>query len=224
MSKHWERDLTNLQRRIMRMAGTVEEAINFSISSLSERDPALAEKVMAGDRAIDAEESYIENECLKMLALHQPVAVDLRQVIAAQKINTDLERMADLAVNIAERACALARLPPIPVPAQVAPMAERTTFMVRQSLDAFINLDSRLARRIIRLDDEVDRYNREVIEELVEAMGVAPDTIPACMSLFSASRQLERIADHAANIAEVVVYLVEGEIIRHRPEAIGEAD
>jgi phosphate transport system protein len=224
MSKHLERDLVNLQRHILTMAGSVEEALHLGIRALTERDPALAQRVIDGDSAIDQEENYVENECLKMLALHQPVAIDLRRIIAALKINTDLERMADLAVNIAERAVFLSRLPPADVPPQVQRMAELTTAMVRQSLDAFVNLDPRLARRVIRLDDEADRFNREIIQDLMEQMQSAPATIPPCMSLFSAVRQLERIADHATNIAEDVVYLVEGEIVRHRPDAVNVPD
>jgi phosphate transport system protein len=220
MSKHLERDLTNLQQHILTMAGSVEEVIHHGIRALRERDSALAERVIDGDSAIDQEENYVENECLKMLALHQPVAIDLRRIIAALKINTDLERMADLAVNIAERALSLARLPPVPVPHQVQRMADLTTTMVRQSLDVFVNLDARLARRVIRLDDEVDRYNREIIQELMGQMQEEPANLPSSLSLFSAVRQLERIADHATNIAEDVVYLVEGEIVRHCPEAV----
>jgi phosphate transport system protein len=224
MSKHWERDLTELQRLLLAMAGSVEETIQLSIRALGERDPALARRVIDGDAAIDAEENRVEEECLKMLALHQPVASDLRQVIAALKINTELERMADLAVNIAERAAALAALPPLGIPSQVVPMAERTVAMVRRSLDAFVGLDARLARRVIRLDAEVDGYNREVIEELLAGMRATPALVPACVSLFSAVRQLERIADHATNIAEDVLYLVSGEVVRHRPEAIADPD
>src|SRR5262249_28970893 len=138
--------------------------------------------------------------------------------------NTDLERMADLAANIAERAADLARLPPVAVPAHVTPMAERAMAMVRNGLDAFVNLDGRLARRVIRQDDEVDRLNRELLDELVEAMRAQPSAIPALLSLFSVSRRVERIADHATNIAEDVLYLVDGEIVRHRPDVVGDPD
>ncbi len=224
MSKHLERDLTNLQEHILTMAGSVEEAIHLGIRALRERDGAVADQVIEGDSAIDQEENHVENECLKMLALHQPVAIDLRRIIAALKINTDLERMADLAVNIAERAAALARLPPVAVPVQVQHMADLTTAMVRQSLDAFVNLDPRLARRVIRFDDEVDRYNREIIDLLIRDMQRSPEAITSGVSLFSAVRHLERIADHATNVAEDVVYLVEGEIVRHCPQAVNGPD
>jgi phosphate transport system protein len=222
MSKHWERDLDNLQRHLMALATSVEEAIFKGTRALQERDAALARAVVEGDSAIDQEENYVENECLKMLALHQPVAIDLRRIIAALKINTDLERMADLAVNIAERAITLAGLPRIAVPDKLQAMTDLTTSMVRQSLDAFVMLNADQARQVIRFDDEVDRYNREIIAELIGHMQESPEQVPVCMSFFSAVRQLERIADHATNIAEDVVYLIEGEIIRHHPSAANE--
>ena len=180
----------------------------------------MAQEVIEGDSLIDEEENHVEEECLKMLALHQPVAVDLRRIVSALKINTELERMADLAEDIAERATHLAPLPDVPVSSKLQHMTDVTTSMVRQSLDAFVNLDSRLARVVCRLDDEVDKFNHQIIEELVEAMQNAPDLIAQGLSMFSAVRHLERIADHATNIAEDVVYLVEGEIIRHRPAAV----
>ncbi|HEV2948243.1 MAG TPA: phosphate signaling complex protein PhoU, partial [Gemmataceae bacterium] len=151
---------------------------------------------------------------------HQPVAVDLRRIAAALKINTDLERMADLAEDIADRALHLARLPVVPIPEKLQRMTDLATSMVRQSLDAFVSLDARQARRVCRLDDEVDRYNNEIIRELIDMMQESPTKVEAGLSLFSATRHLERIADHATNIAEDVVYLVEGTIIRHRPAAV----
>ncbi len=224
MSKHWERDLDNLQRHLMALAACVEEAIFKGTRALGERNASLALEVVEGDAVIDQEENYIENECLKMLALHQPVAIDLRRIISALKINTDLERMADLAVNIAERALSLAELPRIAVPDKLQSMTDLTTSMVRQSLDAFVMLNADQARRVIRLDDEVDRYNREIIAELIGTMQQTPEQVPAFMAFFSAVRQLERIADHATNIAEDVVYLIEGEIIRHLPMTLPLAD
>ena len=220
MSKHLQRDLDNLQRDLLTMASSVEEALHKAISALEHRQSALARQVIAGDSAIDEEENHVEEECLKILALHQPVAMDLRRTAAAMKINTDLERMADLAEDIAERALHLAKLPPVPVPKKLQAMTDLTTSMVRQSLDSFVNLDARLARSVCRLDDEVDRYNQEIIEELMRTMRQSPQTVEASLSLFSATRHLERIADHATNIAEDVVYLVEGEIIRHRPVVV----
>jgi phosphate transport system protein len=220
MGKHLQRDLDDLQRHLLAMAGSVEEAIHKAIRGLQDRDGTLATEVIEGDGQIDQDENRVEEECLKILALHQPVAGDLRRIAAAMKINTDLERMADLAEDIAERAVFLGRLPAVPIPAKLQRMTDLTTTMVRQSLDAFVGLDPQQARRVCRLDDEVDRYNVEIIAELIAAMRHDPELVEACLSLFSATRHLERIADHATNIAEDVVYLVEGEIVRHRPAAV----
>jgi phosphate transport system protein len=198
----------------------VEEAIHKAIRALEGRRVVEAEEVIDAERRIDEDENIVEEECLKMLALHQPVAVDLRRIITALKITTDLERMADLAEDIAGRALHLNRLPEVPVPARLRRMTDLTTAMVRQSLDAFVNLDARLARLVWRLDDEVDRYNAEIIDELIGIMRGSPELVEPGLSLFSATRHLERIADHATNIAEGVIYLVEGEIVRHRPAAV----
>jgi phosphate transport system protein len=220
MSKHLERDLDNLQRDLLTLAASVEEAIHKAIRALQDREVRLAQQVIAGDTYIDQEENHVEEECLKILALHQPVAVDLRRIAVALKINTDLERMADLAEDIAERAIQLAQPPFIPIPEKLQRMTDLTTLMVRQSLDAFVNLDSHQARIVCRLDDEVDHFNSEIIQGLIDTMRGSTEMIVPGLSLFSATRHLERIADHATNIAEDVVYLVEGEIVRHRPEAV----
>jgi phosphate transport system protein len=220
MSKHLERDLEDLQRDLVALAASVEEAIQKATHALQHRDAEPAEQVIAGDSQIDQEENHIEEECLKILALHQPVAVDLRRIASCLKINAELERMADLAEDIAERALELCRLPAVRVPETLQRMTDLATTMVRQSLDAFVNLEARQARRVCRLDDEVDRYNNEIIEELIAMMQESPGTVRAGLSLFSATRHLERIADHATNIAEDVVYLVEGIIIRHQHAAV----
>jgi phosphate transport system protein len=224
MAKHLQRDLENLQRDLLALAASVEEAIHLAIRALRERETGPAHQVIAGDTQIDMEENHIEEECLKILALHQPVAVDLRRIAAALKINTDLERMADLAEDIAERALHLAQMAAIPIPENLQRMTDLTATMVRQSLDSFVNLDARLARRVCRLDDEVDRYNNEIIQELIGMMQQSPAMVEPGLSLFSATRHLERIADHATNIAEDVVYLVEGTIVRHQPAAVAVAE
>lgn len=215
--KHFERDIDQLQRDILSLAASVEDAISNATRALRISDTALAQKVIDGDEPIDSQQNRVDDECMKILALHHPVAIDLRRIATVLMINTDLERMADLAVDIAERAVALAKLPPVPVPGRLEQMADVTTSMVRQSLDAFVNLDANLARRVCRQDDIVDRFNEEIIQELIKMMRSAPAQIEQGLSLFSATRHLERIADHATNIAEDVVYLVEGEIIRHVP-------
>jgi len=210
-----------MQLHILGMAAMVERVIDQTIRAFQTRQPGLAEEVIRGDENIDQEENFVEEECLKMLALHQPVAVDLRRIVAVLKINGDLERMADLSVNIAERVLMLGEGPTLPFPGKVQWMAEVTKQMVRQSLEAFVQMDAHLARRVIRMDDDVDRLNKEIIDELIVLMQSQPGCVTQGLSVFSAVRHLERIADHATNIAEDVVYLVEGEIIRHRlPEAV----
>ena len=220
MAIHLNRDMENLQRRVLSLASAVEQTVDRAMRALFDRDIQLAMTLMESDTPIDMEENQIEEDCLKILALHQPVAVDLRRVASILKINSDLERMADLAVNIAERAVALARGPEVPVPANFRQMTDLTNTMVRDSLDAFVKLDATLAKRICRMDDEVDRYNRQIIDEVARYMKQSPAHVEPGLHLFSAARQLERIADHATNIAEDVVYLVEGRIIRHHPEAL----
>jgi phosphate transport system protein len=212
-----QRDLDNLQRDLLSLAGMVEEAIHKAINALQERNVPLAREVIAGDNEIDHEENHIDEECLKVLALHQPVASDLRRIVAAMMINTDLERMADLAEEIAERAIQLAQPPLLPVPGKLQRMTDLTTMMVHQSLNSFVTLDTKQASKVMRMDDEVDRYCAEIIDETVAAMKASPELIVPGLSMFSVTRHLERIADHATNIAEDVVYLVEGEIVRHRP-------
>jgi phosphate transport system protein len=221
MAKHLQRDLDNLQRDLLALASLVEAAIHKAIRALRERDRALAREVIGRDAQIDQEENHIDEECLKILALHQPVAVDLRRIAAAMMINTDLERMGDLAEDIAERALDLAGAPPVPVSEKLQHMTDLTAMMVRQSLDAFVNLDTMQAQAVMRMDDEVDRYNKEIIEEIVRGMKHSAALIEPGLSMFSAVRHLERIADHATNIAEDVIYLVEGEIVRHRSPAAG---
>jgi phosphate transport system protein len=220
MSKHLERDLANLQRDLIMMASSVEEAIQRAIEALVTHNCALAHQVIDNEQDIDEDENHLEEECLKMLALHQPVAMDLRRITAVLKINTELERMGDLAEDIAERAIHLSNLPQLTISPKLVRMSDLTISMVRQSLDAFINLDLRLANVVCRLDDEVDRYNSDIIDDLIHTMKAKPGLVEAGISMFSAVRHLERIADHATNIAEDVVYLVQGEIIRHRPVAV----
>jgi phosphate transport system protein len=217
--KHLQRDLERLRQSLLRMAALVEETVFQAAHALQRRDMALADKVIAGDDVIDAEENRVEEECLKILALHQPVARDLRLVAAAMMICIDLERMGDLAASIAERALVVVRTPKLPIPDRLPRMTDLTTLMVRQALDSFVNLDTRLARVVGSLDDEVDRYNTQIIRELIDTMRGSPELVEPALSLFSAVRHLERIADHATNIAEDVIYLVEGEIVRHRPGA-----
>jgi phosphate transport system protein len=221
MSKHLERDLERLQKRIVGFATLVEEAAYKGVQSLREHDRTLAREVIDGDEAIDRAENEIAEECLKLLALHQPVAGDLRRIATTFMITTDLERMGDLARHVAEAALVLSA-PPVEIPARLGPMTDVSLSMVRQSLDAFVNLDSHLARRVVRMDDSVDQFNDDLIADLTALMKKSPDFIEPGLTLFTVVRHLERIADHATNIAEDVIYMIEGEIVKHRPEAIGD--
>jgi len=220
MSKHLERDLERLQQRIVGFAGMVEEAIYKAVQAMQDHNRDQAEEIIDGDEDIDRAENDITEDCLKLLALHQPVATDLRRIATTLMITTDLERMGDLAKHLAEAAVVLSA-PPVPTPPKLSKMTEISLTMVRQSLDSFVNLDSQLARRVVRMDDEVDQLNDDLIAELTAAMKKSPDMVEPGLTLFAATRQLERIADHATNIAEDVIYLIEGEIVKHRPEAIG---
>lgn len=220
MPKHFENDLEHLHRGLIRLAGYVEDAVITATTALRHRDPEPAQTVIDGDNEIDSLENEVQDECLKILALHQPVAVDLRRISVVLMITTDLERIGDLAVGIAERAVVLSRPPFVPIPDRIEAMTNRTLRMLRTSLDAFVNGDPITAARVIRSDDEVDRDNDEIIRELVDEMKQSPELVEPALSLFSAVRHLERIADHATNIAEDVIYLVNGEMVRHHPEAI----
>jgi phosphate transport system protein len=224
MSKHLQHDLEKLQQNILVQSAAVEEMIRRAICALHERNVKMAQQVIAGEAQIDEEENEIEDECLKMLALHQPVATDLRRIAAVLKINNDLERMADLAVDIAKQAVQLADLPFLVVPEKLQRMTDLTIDMVGQSLRVFIEQDVQQARRVCRLDRQIDCYDTEITQVLIAAMHRSPELIESALCLLRAVRYLERIADHAANIAEDAVYLVEGEIIRHHPEAIKEMD
>ena len=215
MSLHLQSDLERLQKQLLYLAAQVEDAVRKAVTALLERRQDIALDVIGGDNEIDRSEVELEEECLKVLALHQPVATDLRFVTACLKIDNDLERIGDLAVNIAERAAFLTTHKPFPVPHQLKAMMEESMRMVRESLDAFVQGDVAVARRICRDDEEVDRLHREIGREVLETMRSSPDSVEPGMQMYSVSKALERIADHATNIAEDVVYMVAGEIIRH---------
>jgi phosphate transport system protein len=218
MSIHLNRDLESLHQHIMSMCAVVEEVVHRAVEELGRPDVEVSQEIVDRDDEIDRWDVRIEEECLKILALHQPVADNLRRVAAVMKIAWELERVADVAVNIAERAAGLAGAPEVHVPEKLNHMAQVALDMLRLSLDAFVAQDSRLARDVCGQDDIVDALNREIIDELLMMMKGSPDLVEPALQLFSASRHVERVADHATNIAEDVVYLVEGEIIRHRAE------
>jgi len=216
MSIHLIRDLEALHRSVLSMSAVVEELVHTAVSDIGKPIAEQSQELNKRDDEVDRLDVQIEEDCLKILALHQPVAIDLRRIATVLKITAELERVADLGVNIAERAKGMAACPEIPVPDEMHVMVPLALNMLHRSIDAFVDLDSRLAREICAQDEQVDRLNREIITELIKIMQKDPALIEPGMHLFSASRHVERVADHATNIAEDVVYLVEGEIIRHR--------
>jgi phosphate transport system protein len=218
VGKHLQRDLDLLKKHILTMGSMVEEAINKAINALVQRREDLAIEVKQGDDAIDEMENEIESQVLKTLALHQPVAGDLRFVVMVLKFNHELERMGDLAANMAKRTLDLLLWEPLQVDLPIVAMGELVRSMVHQSLDSLVQSDAELARHVCRTDDEVDRLHREMFDILLDHMQHDPATIKRAVDLLSLSRQLERIADHTTNIAEDLVFQVEGEVIRHRPE------
>jgi phosphate transport system protein len=213
-----QREMDNLKKKILGVGTVVEESVAKAVRALLTRNPALAEEVKADDLRIDQMDVEFEEEGLKVLALHQPVAIDLRFIVSALRINSDLERIGDLSVNIAERAAYLAGGKRIDLPLDYAGMAAKTQEMVKKSLDALVRLDTALAREVMATDDEVDAMNRKMYREIQAEMARSPADIQPLMHMLSCSRHLERIADHATNIAEDVIYMVEGEIIRHKTE------
>jgi phosphate transport system protein len=220
MSIHFQRDLEVLNRELLAVGSIVEEAINKAIAALVDRRDDLAHEVIEGDRRIDDKEVAMEEECLKILALHQPVARDLRFVVTVMKVNNDLERMGDYAVNIAERVTYLANRDPIHLPLDIGRTAELARAMVRDSLDSLVNLDVKLANSVLLRDNEVDEAHRDMFVAVQSLMIQDPKTIKRAIHLLSVSRYLERIADLATNVAEDVIFLAEGQVIRHHHERI----
>ncbi len=218
MAEHLRHSIDSLKKKILSVCAIVEENLWKSVKSIKQRNEELARKVIDGDEEIDQMEVDVEEECLKLLALYQPVAVDLRFIVTSLKINNDLERIGDLAVNIAERAVFLAKQPRIDVPFDFDGMAEKVQIMVRLSLDALVNMDCDLADRVRRADDEVDAINRQMYDQVKQSIREHPEWIESLIHMLMVSRHLERVGDHACNIAEDVIYMVKGEIVRHRAE------
>ena len=214
--KHLQRDLEKLTREILAMGALVEDATARAMEALLDRDAELAQRVIDGDRRIDLKEIEVEEECLKILALHQPVAADLRFIVAVLKVNNDLERMADLAQNIAERARMLADARTTEPPPELRGMMEMVQSMVVRCLDALVRVDADAARGVLRDDEGVDEMHRKMYRSLQERMARQPDRIPDYVQYLSVSRYLERIADQSTNIAEDVIFSAEGEVVRHR--------
>jgi len=215
MTSHIARETEKLKRRLLTLGADVEELYLQAIRSLEELDETLAKQVATSDDRIDRQEVDIEEECLKVLALHQPVANDLRFIVSVLKINNDLERIADLAVNIAERALDLMKYKRIAIPFEFTAMSQKVYSMVKKSLDSLVNLDLHEAHEVIALDDEVDALHHNSYGMVMEQIRQHPDCLEALISYLVVSRYLERIADQATNIAEDVHYLIEGDIVRH---------
>ena len=215
MSKYLHRELEKIKKKILSLGALVEERVRMAAAAVASLDTAIARKIIDADWEIDDMEVEIEEECLKILALHQPVAVDLRFLAATIKINNDLERIGDEAVNIAERVMILAKRPPMEFVFDYAPMAEKTQKMLGMSLDALVNLDLDRAFKVMTMDDEVDEIQKLAYDHIKQAIKRLPERVGFLVNLLLISRHLERLADHSTNIAEEVVYLVEGEIVRH---------
>ncbi|MEA1946472.1 MAG: phosphate signaling complex protein PhoU [Thermodesulfobacteriota bacterium] len=215
MTKHFHRELEKLKKRILALGAMVEERVYMATKAIENRDSNLADKIIKSDYEIDEMEVDVEEECLKIMALYQPVAVDLRFITAVIKINNDLERIADEAVNIAQGVKYIAKGEKPHFDFDFYLMAEKTEAMLRKSLDALVNLDVDLAFKVCILDDEVDKINAEAHRKVKDVVKDNPDHVEYFINLLLISRHLERIADHATNIAEEVIYLIEGEIVRH---------
>jgi phosphate transport system protein len=210
-----QRELDKLKKRILSLSAMVEERVRMAVRAIESRDDKLAAKIVLMDYEIDEKEVEIEEECLKVLALHQPVAVDLRFIVAVIKINNDLERVADETVNIAKCVQRLAKQEKLEVSFDYYQMAKKAEFMVKMSLDALVNLDPDLSFRVLMLDDEVDHIHSQIHDQVKVAILQQPDRVEYLINLLLISRHLERIGDHATNIAEEVIYMIEGEIVRH---------
>jgi phosphate transport system protein len=218
VARHFDRDLENLKTRVLRMGGTVEDLIARCIESLRNRDHEMATQALAIEEEIDSEEVVIEEDCLKLIALYQPVAGDLRFITAVLKINAELERMGDLASHISERARALSRQPEIVLPPDLTAMAKDVQTMVRRSMESLISQDSKIAIEVLQADDTVDEHHRRMYSQVVADIHADPSRTESMLQILSVSRYLERIGDSATNIAEDVYYLVEGKIIRHQDD------
>ena len=216
MTRHFLHALEDLDKEVLAMGGAVEAAVGRPVRAFMDHDAAACREVIDGDRAIDLHELKIDEECLKILALHQPTARDLRFVTGVMKIINDLERVADLAGNIAERGQEMAALPARDVPPALVEMADRVRAMLTASLDALVNRDAARAREVLSMDEAVDAFLKGLFDAMEADMAERPSEIRRDLKVLSAARNLERIADHASNGAEDVVYMVEGTVLRHR--------
>jgi phosphate transport system protein len=216
MTSHLEREVERLKRKILAQSAVVEDSLREAFGALERRDVTAAMRVIEGDVGVDEIEVDIEEDCLKILALYQPVAKDLRFIVAVIKINHRLERLADLAASVAKRTLALAQQPSVTMPADFVDMADKARAMIGRALDALVKGDTALAKLVLVADDEVDDMYKRVQGELKDAIRERPQDLDALVEVFAVARYLERIGDHATNIAEDVIYMNEGEIARHK--------
>jgi len=216
MAKHLEKELERLKKLIYTLSARVDENVELAVKSFQNNDTELARKVIAADRAIDELEVEVEEECLKALALYQPVAIDLRFIIAVMKMNNDLERIGDLAADIAKNGIALGKAPKPRIPLDLNQMSYLAKSIVRKSLDSLINIDPYLAREVIADDEEINAMKAEMKREIIAGLQRDPDHAEALITLLAVTQRLERIGDHATNIAEDVIYMVESDIVRHQ--------
>ena len=218
---HFQDGLDQLKTRLLEMGGLAEERVRSSVKALVDRDPELVQRVLRGDDPINQLHIEIDNRCFKLLALHQPMAVDLRAIVSAVKINSNLERVGDLAVNIAEAAIRYMRHPPVKELIDIPRMADIAQRMLRHSLDAFVRRDQELAQDVLNEDDTLDALKSQVFRELLTYMLQDPSTIAPALDLVLVSRHLERIGDHATNIAEDVIFMVSARDVRHHAGEVG---
>jgi phosphate transport system protein len=209
------KEVEKLKKAILSLSAEVEQDVAMAVLSVAERNSERAQEVIENDRHVDDTEIEVEEECLKILALHQPVAADLRFIIAVLKINNDLERVGDLAVNIAENTLSLSSYTETSPPFNFSKMADLVRDMLKKSLDALVNLDTDLAKHVCAADDSVDEINRQMYTKVKEKIAADPKKLDCLIHYLTISRHLERIADHATNIAEDVIYMIRGDIIRH---------
>jgi len=215
MQRHFHEELETLKQTLLAMGGLVEDQIRRVVRALVERDSDLAQEVIERDREVNTYDVEVDEKCVELLALNQPTAGDLRFITTAMKIVTDLERIGDQAVNIAQRAIELNQEPQLKPYIDLPRMADKAQRMVKESLDAFVARDTELARRVCGADDSVDAFKEQIFRELLTFMMEDPKTIPRAIRLILISRFLERVADHATNIAEMVIYMVESKMVRH---------
>lgn len=215
MSVHLQREIENLKKSLLSLCALVEDQLESAVAALLERDEAKAQRVLERDAEVDQREVEVEEECLKALALHQPVACDLRFLVSVLKMNKDLERIGDMAVNIARKAITVAAYSDVHVPFDLAGMWQKARAMLRDSIGALINRDAPLAQGVCARDAEVNRMKKEIRRQSEDLLRAQPNRVSVWLALLAVARNLERIADHAVNIAEDVIYLVEGRIVRH---------